>query len=1540
MIRPGLSIIVPTYNEAANMDTLITRVAQALSTTRVKYEIIIIDDHSTDKTKQRASALSNRYPVHVYSKKGKRGKGFSLIEGYDYASFTHICMLDADLQYPPEIIPQLYKQAQLHGFAVANRKTYNSTLLRKLGSRMNAFIFGRLLLNLKTDVQSGLKVFHREVFAHVDRSLVSGWGLDIPLVHTAYEMGHSVGHVDIDFTPREKGVSKINFLETAIHIAKSAIKTRLLRKPILLKPDTTSSMIGSGIAHKRKRFLTHTTLAQKHSAFITFVPWQQALITLLGVALVYGLSRNALSTAITAVAILSGIYFIDVLFNLYVILKSLHFPPEISVPKDEVAALKEKGLPLYTILCPLYKEARVLPHFVKAMETLDWPKDKLEIMLLLEQDDEATIAAAKALKLPDYFRIVIVPDSQPKTKPKASNYGLGMARGEYIVVFDAEDEPDPQQLKKAYIAFSQAPASVVCLQAKLNYYNPHHNVLTRLFTAEYSLWFDVILPGLQSLNTSIPLGGTSNHFRTADLRRLEGWDPFNVTEDCDLGARLFKAGCKTAIIDSTTLEEANSDVKNWFRQRSRWIKGYIQTYFVHMRHPVQFAREHGVHAFIFQLVVGGKIAFMLINPILWVITISYFALNSIVGPTIEALYPASIFYMAAFSLVFGNFICLYNYMIGCVKRGHTDLVKYVFIIPVYWLMISWAACIATYQLIFKPHYWEKTIHGLHLEMLERKEIRQAARLESAKARAHRFAHIADLAQSKIFVGGGVLILASVISNLSNFLTNAYLGRRASLEHFSEIGLIGSLLYLANVPIGALGRAVTHRSAYLLGKYNAPIKLFWSSMRKRGFRASLIIAAIWIGLIPFLMLFFNTHDPIPFLLFTPVWTIGILTSIDSGFITGNLSFKILGLLGIVETISRLILTIALVELGLGRFIYAAIPLSMSITLTVGWLQARKTKNFNIPEEEQIQALQFPRKFFATSILLSLTSITYLSLDLLLVKHYFSSDIAGQYVFLTLAGKMVYFLGSLVSQFILPLTSRDVGAGASTKKLIVNILGLVVFINLLAYIFFGLFGFVTVPMLWGQNAASITHHLPMYAAAMVFYSLSSVLISYNQARGRHGFVVLGFILGSLQTTGIILFHNSLDEVVRIITYSSIVTLLALIVFDRLYWYFVVIGNNVKDFFGLFAALPPVAPLASGKKRILIFNWRDLRHKWAGGAEVYIHELGKRWVKMGHEVTVFCGNDTTSKRHEAVDGVKIIRRGGFYFVYIWAYLYYKFRFQGRYDIIIDSENGLPFFTPLYAKEKSYLLIHHVHQEVFRKSLLPPFSWIAQFLERRIMPMVYRNTEVITVSPSSKADILRHKLTTKEPYLVYNGVDLKRFTPGAKSRVPLVLYVGRLTSAKSIHVFLSMTQKIHEKLPNVRFVIAGEGPERMSLTKLAKKMGLEDIVEFMGRVSEETKRTLMQRAWVFVNPSLIEGWGITTIEANACGTPVVASNVAGLRDAVHNPHSGFLVPYGNVDEFTLTVMGLLQDKKTRNRMSKDAREWAQKFDWEQSAQTAITIL
>ena len=428
------------------------------------------------------------------------------------------------------------------------------------------------------------------------------------------------------------------------------------------------------------------------------------------VSAVVGAVLGHRSGLVASIAAVSGLYFIDLIFTAYLVTGAARRSRNEVKQEDTTLPV----WPPFTVLCPMYKETAVLPQFVKAIAALDYPRHALEVLLLLEEDDLDTIAFARSMDLPSWFEIIVVPDSQPKTKPKACNYGLQIARGQYIVIFDAEDVPEPDQLKKAAVAFARLRGNVACLQAPLNFYNPRQNVLTRMFTAEYSLWFDLMLAGLQHLDGPIPLGGTSNHFRTDVLRGLGGWDPYNVTEDADLGIRLYKQGFRTGMLDSTTYEEANPNVRNWIRQRSRWIKGYMQTLLVHTRGGWDLRRTRDKHFLTFLLVIGGKVIVNFINPLMWIVTTSYFVFRSSIGDSIEAVYPAPVFYMAVTTLLLGNLLFVYTFLLGSAHRNNHDLIKYGLLAPFYWLLMSVAACKALWQLIHSPHYWEKTQHGLHL----------------------------------------------------------------------------------------------------------------------------------------------------------------------------------------------------------------------------------------------------------------------------------------------------------------------------------------------------------------------------------------------------------------------------------------------------------------------------------------------------------------------------------------------------------------------------------------------------------------------------------------------------------------------------------------------------------------------------------------------------------------------------------------------------------------------------------------------------------
>jgi len=417
-----------------------------------------------------------------------------------------------------------------------------------------------------------------------------------------------------------------------------------------------------------------------------------------------------LSTATALIGLATLLYLAALVYRLQAYWSALRNPRIARVTDAEARAIPDADLPVYTILVPAYREPTVIGALILRLSQLDYPIDKLDVKLLLEEDDIETIAAATAALPGPQFTVVKVPHSQPKTKPKACNYGLQTARGEFLTIYDAEDHPEPLQLRRAVAAFRRLGSSVACLQAKLSYYNAEQNLLTAWFTIEYSMWFSFLLPGLVAQRGPLPLGGTSNHFRGDILRQVGGWDPYNVTEDADLGIRLARLGYKTQVLDSTTYEEANSDVINWVKQRSRWYKGYLQTWLVHMRHPVEVARQLGWRGFIgFNLFVAGTPVLSLINPVFWILTLLWFVVHP---AAILILFPAWLYYLSLGVMVVGNFLLFYTWLVTARLVGSRKLVFASLLVPFYWALMSLAGVKAAIQLVSAPSFWEKTVHGL------------------------------------------------------------------------------------------------------------------------------------------------------------------------------------------------------------------------------------------------------------------------------------------------------------------------------------------------------------------------------------------------------------------------------------------------------------------------------------------------------------------------------------------------------------------------------------------------------------------------------------------------------------------------------------------------------------------------------------------------------------------------------------------------------------------------------------------------------------
>lgn len=446
------------------------------------------------------------------------------------------------------------------------------------------------------------------------------------------------------------------------------------------------------------------------SAAVAFMPWQKWVGIGLVAVLALGLIVDARVTAIALTAMCTLLYLVTLGDRVLLMSRGLARDAIMTVTDDRARAVPESELPRYTVLVPAYNEPEVIGDLIDAVSALDYPADKLEVLLLLEADDAVTIEAAEEAGLGEVCSILRIPPAEPRTKPKACNYALHYATGEIITIFDAEDRPDPLQLRRVVVAFSELDEDVACVQAKLAFHNGSQNMLTAWFTADYALWFNFILPGLMKSASPIPLGGTSNHIRADVLTEIGAWDPYNVTEDADLGVRIAARGYRTAVLDSTTLEEANPDPINWIRQRSRWYKGYLQTWLVHMRRPAALWRTLGpVSMFRFTALLAGTPVIACLNMVFWLITISW-----ILGqPAVVAeVFPGFVYFPAMACLILGNATIFYTNLVAVRESGNPGLWWACLTVPLYWVLMSVAAIKGTYQLFANPSYWEKTVHGL------------------------------------------------------------------------------------------------------------------------------------------------------------------------------------------------------------------------------------------------------------------------------------------------------------------------------------------------------------------------------------------------------------------------------------------------------------------------------------------------------------------------------------------------------------------------------------------------------------------------------------------------------------------------------------------------------------------------------------------------------------------------------------------------------------------------------------------------------------
>lgn len=365
-------------------------------------------------------------------------------------------------------------------------------------------------------------------------------------------------------------------------------------------------------------------------------------------------------------------------------------------------------LPVISLLVPLYKERDIAARLVRRLSELDYPRDRLEVALILEWGDQTTEMALRAARLPDWMRIIRVPPGDLRTKPRAMNYAMDFLSGEVIGIYDAEDAPARDQLMMVAHAFEQAPQNVACVQGALDFYNAGKNWLTRCFTIDYAVWFRLILPGFERLGFVLPLGGTTVFFRRSALENLGRWDAHNVTEDADLGIRLARRGYRCGFLPSVTEEEATATLPTWLRQRSRWIKGYAMTWAVHMRDPLRLLGELGWLRFLgVQVLFLGTLSQFLFAPLLWSFWLILFGLPH----PITAIAPWSVVVGLTALFFFCEVATLLTAAMAVSRPKHRWLIKWVPLMHVYYPLAAIASWKAFAEMLSRPFYWDKTSHG-------------------------------------------------------------------------------------------------------------------------------------------------------------------------------------------------------------------------------------------------------------------------------------------------------------------------------------------------------------------------------------------------------------------------------------------------------------------------------------------------------------------------------------------------------------------------------------------------------------------------------------------------------------------------------------------------------------------------------------------------------------------------------------------------------------------------------------------------------------
>ncbi len=710
--RDAVSVIVPTDHDGPVLPRFLDRLLPVMRGLGRPFEIIIVDDRSGDGTASYARSLAPDCQVRFFEKVGRQGRSTSLKEGVDQALGATIVFLDPELRYPPEAIPELLEALETCDVVVANRK--HRRWLRIVANRLYRFVFGRLLLSVDADVRSGLKAFKRTLLESLrfDPEAELKWGFDAFLLYHARRAKWIVQTIDVAYAA---GRSKEGFwsgVGLRLTFAFGVVGLRIahvlrLLFPFLYPPEPVEYFNAGFTNVNDYLFLTPEQSAKGH---ITKETISLGIVLFACMFVAAGYLKFSLGIPLSRffAGFISTVYIAILLFKLVMMHRSVAANRRI-VTDDDLRALRDEELPVVSMFIPLYKEPEIIPQIFRYLSDFDYPQGKLDIIFILESTDTETAQAFLAMHPPAHFKALLSPDVPPKTKPKAMNVAFKEAKGEVLVIFDAEVLPERDQLKRAVAMFKKFPEAKY-LHGRMDVYNAEENWITRLYTAEFCYFYHYFMPGLIESKYPVPISGHSTYFRAEVIEKVGAWDGYNVAEDCDIGIRIYRKGFGSGMmLDSHTWEQSTTTIPTWVRQRTRWIQGFIQTSMVQLRYPLLLKRELGSwrNFLVFLFLVPGNVLLNMLNIFQWILFVLWHTTHA---PFLQVAYDGVVLYLATTCFLLGNFLFTYFTMYGLFARKHFRIVPWAVLSFVYWIMLGVATLRSTLHLFLHPHKWDKTKH--------------------------------------------------------------------------------------------------------------------------------------------------------------------------------------------------------------------------------------------------------------------------------------------------------------------------------------------------------------------------------------------------------------------------------------------------------------------------------------------------------------------------------------------------------------------------------------------------------------------------------------------------------------------------------------------------------------------------------------------------------------------------------------------------------------------------------------------------------------